>query len=961
LELLKDNKTDVCFTTETWLKLDDKAKFAEVHEMGFDIHSAPRRGRGGGVAFIFNPNRVKLIRNSVTGFSSFEVLETVVKLGGELYRFCVVYRSTNATSLERYRETRLVLFMEEFGNYLDDLLSKAGKPVISGDFNFHVEQQGNAAAKSFISLYENKGYSQHVQAPTHQCGGTLDLVLTRVNVADRVEISALQVTPNTGIDSDHYFVSFEVPVLVDFQKEQQYETRDIRHLRKIDIDRFRGDLKAALPLTEDLASLTLEESLSTYSEVLADLLETHAPLKSWNFKINKSPWWNNKCEEARRGRRRAERKKKKRKDPESEALYKEKSVDAAIIIGRERDKFYHEKLDVVKGDAKATYKVVNGLLDSQYGSNKLPNGESDLEIANNLLSCFHDKVKGIYSNIENDLLNNPQPAPVATERPSCELSTFFDVSEDSIRHIIKSMATKSCELDPLPMWLFKTCLDEVLPLVTHIANLSLAEGCFPDGLKHALVRPTLKKANLDADNLKNYRPISNLSYISKIIEKCVHEQLTHYLDYNNMFAQFQSGYRKGHSCETAITKIHNDILMQIDSKSHVVLMLLDLSAAFDTINHQTLLQRLKTDYNVDGMVLQWFASYLDKRTFAVKVNKTSSDSIFLSIGVPQGSILGPLLFILYTRDLEKIAAKYGFSIHLYADDTQIYFAFDPTRSFSNHMNRLTACFVEIKHWMSHNFLKLNGDKTEMMVLKNARSPYDRVNTFVLDGVSITASKDAKNLGFYFDTNMSLEKHINNITRICYTNLMNLGRIGSKLSRNLKIQMVHSSIHSFLDSCNSVFGALSDTHVRKLQKIQNAAVRFIFGLYGKDKRKSLTSYFKEIHFLPVRFRIRFKICTTVFKCINNLAPKYMSDMLTIRVPNRHQLRTDNDYFLLATPPKPALARTESAFCLSGPKTWNELPYELRARSEYAAFKIILKTYYFKQAFADSLTEDEKLFL
>ena len=154
----------------------------------------------------------------------------------------------------------------------------------------------------------------------------------------------------------------------------------------------------------------------------------------------------------------------------------------------------------------------------------------------------------------------------------------------------------------------------------------------------------------------------------------------------------------------------------------------------------------------------------------MKVNDSCAEAIFLTIGVPQGSILGPLLFILYTRDLEKIAAKYGFSIHLYADDTQIYFAFNPAKPLADHLKCLSSCFADIQNWMSGNFLKLNGDKTEIMVVKSSHSMYNNLTTFDLGpGVSITKSESAKNLGFYFDSNLSLSTHLNNITRVCYMN------------------------------------------------------------------------------------------------------------------------------------------------------------------------------------------------
>jgi hypothetical protein len=175
----------------------------------------------------------------------------------------------------------------------------------------------------------------------------------------------------------------------------------------------------------------------------------------------------------------------------------------------------------------------------------------------------------------------------------------------SIESLIRDLPNKSSPLDAIPLWLFKHCLPELLPVVHFIVNESLRTGQFPSALKTVSVRPGLKKPTLDVDGLKNYRPISNLTYLSKILEKTVHHQLNNYVDSNNLYAHYQSGYRKFHSCETAVTRIHNDLLMMIDKKTNVLLLLLDLSAAFDTINHTLLLKKLQRSYGITDTALQW--------------------------------------------------------------------------------------------------------------------------------------------------------------------------------------------------------------------------------------------------------------------------------------------------------------------------------------------------------------------
>ena len=697
------------------------------------------------------------------------------------------------------------------------------------------------------------------------------------------------------------------------------------------------------------ASFTsLDDAVELYHDVLECLLNKHAPSISSKFRVNTTPWWNQSCNEAQTEKRRAKRSFDKNGDNESRSIYKEKCIDAAIIIDRARNTYYDNKLSSLAGDPRGTYKVVNRLLDKQYGANKVPNGESDEAVANNLKTFFDSKVRTIYADITKESLGLMDTQLHNTSLPqntNATMDGFSSISVTELFEVIRKMPNKSSSLDVLPMWLFKHCLPELIGIVHFIVNESLATGCFPKLLKSAMIRPSLKKPGLDSDELKNYRPISNLTYLSKIIEKVVHNQLTAYIDTNELFADFQSGYRKVHSCETAVTKIHNDILMMVDKKKNVVLLLLDLSAAFDTINHKLLLNKLTSMYGINGSVLGWFKSYLTNRSFKVAVNRSTSSSCWLEIGVPQGSILGPLLFILYTKDIEKIVTKYGFSVHLYADDTQVYFSFD-VHSDNPDLTAVNLCFNEIKQWMTLNFLKLNEDKTEFVDIGVYQSP---LKSLALDRVVMYPSKKAKNLGFVFDHQLSLDDQITATLQVCNMNLRNLGRIGSRLSHELKVQLVNSCVLSFIDYCNAAYGSLTEVNLHKLQKIQNSAARFVFGIYGKAKQQSMTPFLKKLHFLPVRYRIKYKVALLVFKCLNNMAPKYLAALLTLRDPNEHSLRLDSDFYMLKIPPSPQFKRTEGAFYHYGPKTWNELPYSLRCFSEIDLFKRHLKTHYFNIAY------------
>ena len=278
IELLNDNKIDLCCVTETWMKSKDSAIYKEIHEQGFEIFNAPRRGRGGGVAFLFNSKKVKPLRNNTAKYSSFEALECVVKSTQGLIRFCVVYRSTQIASKQTYDETKVSKFLEEFTDYLDTLHDKTGTPIICGDFNLHLENPDDIPSKKFIDIYTSKGFKQHVNVPTHSAGGTLDLILTLEGTSDCKSIRNLTVEPDTGTTTDHYLVHFELDYQPISSSHSEYVFKEYRQFDKIDVDEFRADIQESPLCSEDVLELDLNRSVQLYQEVLSLLIDLHAPL-----------------------------------------------------------------------------------------------------------------------------------------------------------------------------------------------------------------------------------------------------------------------------------------------------------------------------------------------------------------------------------------------------------------------------------------------------------------------------------------------------------------------------------------------------------------------------------------------------------------------------------------------------------------------------------------------------------
>ena len=259
----------------------------------------------------------------------------------------------------------------------------------------------------------------------------------------------------------------------------------------------------------------------------------------------------------------------------------------------------------------------------------------------------------------------------------------------------------------------------LLPAITNIVNLSLSSSTIPQQFKDAVVTPILKKASLNPEILKNYRPVSKLPYISKIVnvEKAASLQISSHLENNDLSDIYQSAYKKQHSIETALVRVQNDLLMALDSGCSVILLMLDLSAAFDTIDH-SMLHRLSFRFGIKEKALKWFESYLSDRRQAVVVNAKTSSWHSLPFGVPQGSVLGPILFTMCISPLGDLVRQHNVSYHMYADDTQLYLSFrsNDHESVEVAKSSIEQCVVAIKKWMASNFLKLNDDKTELLVV-----------------------------------------------------------------------------------------------------------------------------------------------------------------------------------------------------------------------------------------------------
>ena len=384
------------------------------------------------------------------------------------------------------------------------------------------------------------------------------------------------------------------------------------------------------------------------------------------------------------------------------------------LIKKTKVDYYSGIIRESSNNPRTLFNTVNKLLHKRVPA-EYPSGcASDGDLANKFIDFFGEKITVLRNSLDST-------SDIVVESDAivhqCALSCFKSVTLSDVSElpVLSKMTIKSCPLDPVPASVLKQCTSVLLPVMTQIVNQSLCLAVFPDCFKLAWLNPLLKKATLDVEVFSNFRPISNLMFVSKLTEKVVASQLINHISSNGLDEILQSAYKQFHSTETALVKVFNDIILDVDRNRTVILLLLDLSAAFDTVDHTILIERLANRFGLCGLALAWFKSYLSDRIHFVSIRGARSVTRSLSCGVPQGSTLGPILYLLSTSPLGDIVRQYNMGYHFYGDDTQLYLSFNSLSGADQAYSvcQVESCVRDIDRWMSCNKLKLNRDKTEL--------------------------------------------------------------------------------------------------------------------------------------------------------------------------------------------------------------------------------------------------------
>ena len=741
--------------------------------------------------------------------------------------------------------------------------------------------------------------------------------------------------------SDHFAVACSInmsPVRPERRKVQ------CRAIKKVDPEALASDL------THRLTNIgaDMETVISTYESVTREVMDTHAPLREVTIKgVDHKPWYTEDIHLARIERRRLERQYKKTGLTVHRQLLEDQSKAVVQLIKAGKSLYYQEKLS--GANCKETFAIVNGLLSSN-GGPSLPTHTSDKALADEFIQYFHQKVVNIRAHLDEGSTVDTLPGDSLQRPPPPPLHEFKEQSQEDVVKIIHKCASKSCSLDTIPTALLKEerVLQSVLPSITLMINRSLASGVFPDCMKKAQVTPLLKKNGLEVNDFKNYRPVSNLTFLSKVFEKVVAQQLTAHLTQHNLHDTMQSAYKRGSSTETALLRIKADLDKMLDEGDAALVVLLDLSAAFDTVDHDILIQRLQDEVGLHHSALKWVKSYLSDRTQAVVINGSVSESAAVSIGVPQGSVLGPLLFLVYILPLRSVIEHHSIMRHGFADDTQLYkrLSLRNPQMCVNQVSSMEQCLQDVRLWMKCNKLKLNDSKTEVIIVAS------KTNTSLSKDLKICIGQETivpkpvvRNLGATIDSTLSMEHQVSKVTQSAYFHLRRIAKIKHHLTQEACAKAINATVTSRLDFHNGLLLGLPDKTLHKLQVVQNNAARL---LTGTRRTEHITPVLIHLHWLPVRQRVTFKVMTIIHKALHSdIAPSYIKELCP-RYQPRRTLRSSSDPFQLQVPRATNKYGSRSLQVL-GAKLWNELPADIRCISSQTGFRKQLKTVLFHSAY------------
>ena len=792
--LVKSDKLDILCVSETWLDSDTPTRFADID--GFSLYHSDW-GRGGGVC-IYVKNELTVVQIN---------LDLPPCLGVEDIWLRVQARklpSVIVGALYRHPHAHVESFQ-----YISNALQKASLQnksfFLLGDLNDDLLKPQARLSK----IHSEVKFDQIIDKPTRITQNSktlLDVIIT--NNIDLILSS--DVSPCHY--SDHEIISVELNI---DKPPKPRETKTFRSLKDYNKAVFCEKLLENVP-TLDLISNTdnVNEQVEIFTTTFTKCLDSCAPIVTKTIHRPPAPWMNDEIKKEMQNRNVLRQRREITNNDITNELYKLSKKRVKSLINKAKENYYNNKFIQCTTKNRNMWDIIKKIIPSKKHNSKQINTENPRETANNFNSFFANVGKRVYLETRNSQRKNRNRCLQERSIPKTSFIRPQPVDIARVIKIVKSLKNNnSFGEDGISGKFLKDSLSVTAFYLTVIINTSLVTGIFPDKWKFAIVNPLFK--NGDPQDPSSFRPISLLSTLSKVIEKIVADQLYEHMNVNGLFSSTQHGFRKQLSTETALIKLTEKLYENIDNNQISLLCLCDLSKAFDSVSHSILLEKLNANY-IDSF---WFEDYLKNRKQSVKIGSCTSSELNVEYGVPQGSVLGPLLFNIFINDLDTISDQS--TLIQFADDAQFLLS-----SKIEHLDRLienTEQTIErAMNYFSENGLKINSDKTQFIFFGSKRN-LDRIpeNLTLKIGTSdVSPCSSVKNLGVFMDSLLTFDTHITNLCNKANGLLYFLNRQKLFLNAKSRVCVVEALINNLFSYCSLIWSACNKSSMSKVQKVQN---------------------------------------------------------------------------------------------------------------------------------------------
>jgi len=955
---LNNCEPDIICLQETWRIFDSSLYTLDNYSL--EILSRSNNVQGGGVGmYIKNGLRYKILKD-VSLFTDKVYESLFVQITESKHKFIVgsAYRpNSKHPTLTVNEQTNM--FLEQFSGQLAHLSSFSCPIYVLGDFNIDLlKVNDNASVKNYVDTFFAAGFIQTIMKPTRCTSNTatlIDHILTKCtnkNLESYIRASKI---------SDHF------PIFLTTEKMKPLVPNKYLYVRDFsskNISNFKQDLHC-IKWADVYSSVTVHESYDVFSSVFTDLYDLRFPSRKIKFnkrfhKIEK--WMTSGLLTSRATKKKLSLNSIKFPTHENISNYKNYRKLFNKLIRASKKSYYEEQLKLNQSNMKKTWELINqatkrGLKNKNLITCLIVDGKNicNPEI---IANTFNSYFASIASEIESKI---PPADPAVNPIPSIEPNVLFDLSNPIISQdiidVIKQLKPKH-SLDPknLSMIVLKSVANEICMPLKHIVNLSLSTGEIPAPLKIAKIVPIFKSGDL-AD-MNNYRPISLISTFGKVLEKIVANKLFAFLEENEILCKNQFGFRTAHSTVHPMMLLLNKLTSALNEKKHSLIIFCDLKKAFDTCDHEILLKKM---YNIGirNNELLWFKNYLKDRRQYVVINDIPSSLCNVLKGVPQGSILGPILFLIYINDLPKCSMLFSL---LFADDTTLV---DSDLDLNTLIARVNAEFQKVTHYFRVNKLSLHPDKTKFLLITSNKSVQNmNIDLFInnnspgssaenpnlvhkMDRVDVNSAIPAMRfLGAFFDPNLNFKYHVELIISKVSRALYILRTVKNILTEKALKSLYYSLIHCHLIYAIPIWSICNQQLQKELYIKQKMAIRIVCGLKYNDHTEPM---FKKLEILPLPQLIDFFSLQFMQRFVQGFLPVAFNETWTTNAIRREgqshiSLRNDNDMYA----PPARLSITSNHPLTSFPKKWESLTDEsVRILRDKKEFDTALKNFFLQK--------------